>query len=65
MNLPRKIMIFLTALVFGSLSAWLKTEWREADRHERKWIVGLAVLALFAAALAFLRAFGFLELPKE
>jgi len=29
------------------------------------WIVGLTILALFAAALAFLRAFGFLTIPPE
>ena len=55
-NPHRKIMVFLTALIFGSVGAWLKTAWREADRHERKWIVGLAVCAIGMAVVGALRA---------
>lgn len=51
-------MIFLTAVVFGSLGAWLKNTWQDSDPHERKWIVGLAVCAVGAGVVGALRAVG-------
>jgi len=58
MNIHRRLMIFLTALVFGGLVGWSKNAWREADRNERKWVVGLAVCAVGAATVGALRALG-------
>lgn len=59
-NIHRKIMIALTALIFGSVGAWLKSQWRDADRYERKWMVGLAVVAVGVAIVGALRAVGVL-----
>lgn len=51
-------MIALTALIFGSAGAWAKSEWRDATRHEKMWIVGLVVCAVGASVVGLLRVLG-------
>lgn len=60
MTRHRKIMVFLTALVFGSAGAWAKSQWRDADRSQRHWIVGIVACAGGAAVVGLLRVVGIL-----
>lgn len=58
MNIHHKIMIFLSAVLFVSVGAWAKREWKGATPYKRWWIVGLTVCIAGIGIVGLLRAFG-------
>jgi len=57
-NPHRRLMVIITGFLVGSTFAWVKSIWRDADRHGRMWIVGVCVCIAGMATVAVLRAMG-------